>query len=265
MGFFDAVELLSAGCLAGFLSGFFGVEGGLTLVPALLYLYHSEGVSSLVSTQLTIGTSLLVTTCAELVPAWRMWKQKHVLLRALGFGCIGCAIGALGAGAWAGSAQGDVLRKLVAGAMFLAVIRLLSGSGKGDREPQLTGPGLMAMGLIGGCQTSLTGVDCSGLTSSLMNMFLHVPQKKAAGTSKAIAIVGTTAATAVYIQCGWGNEFAPGGTLGFVDWVRAIPLAIGLIPASLAGVALSTRGLNKNLRRTFAIVLLVIVVRLLVL
>ena len=265
MGFFDAAELISAGCLAGFLSGFFGVEEGLTLIPALLYFYRIEGVSSLVSTQLAIGTSLFVTICAEIVPIWRMWGQKHVLMRAFGFGCVGCALGALAGGVWAGSAQGDLLRKLVAGAIFLAVIRLVSGSlkGKGDPEPQLTGPGLLAIGLIGGCQASLTGVDGSGLVSSLMSAILRVPQKKAAATSKAIAIVGTVVATAAYLQSGWGNEFAPAGSLGFVDWVRAIPLAVGLIPASLAGAAVSTRGISRNLRRFYAIVLLVIMVRLL--
>ena len=44
--------------LAGFLAGFFGVGGGLVIVPALHFLYVSLGYSDDVSIPLALGTAM---------------------------------------------------------------------------------------------------------------------------------------------------------------------------------------------------------------
>ena len=60
--------LLLGGCAAGFLAGLFGVGGGIILVPILLYFFQSIQVSSLVSTHLAFGTSLLIVVFASSLP-----------------------------------------------------------------------------------------------------------------------------------------------------------------------------------------------------
>lgn len=265
MGIFSAAELVAAGSLAGFLAGFFGVEEGLLLVPALLYFYHADGISSLVSTHMAIGTSLLVALCAAVIPMFGVFTKKQVIWRAVGFAGVGYVAGALAGGIVATSVQGDILRKLFACIMFLAAVRLVSSlrKAKGEPDPTLPGPGLVGIGVLSGALSSLTGINGSGFSFPFMYRALHVPQKKAAGTSRVIAVVGLVIASAIFVKCGWGNEFAPPSSLGFVDWLRAIPLVVGVIPASFAGTVVAELGTRKNLRRAFAIVLLVIMIRLL--
>ena len=55
------IELLIyplVGILSGFLAGFFGVGGGIVLVPALHFLYTQLGYSDEVSIPTALGTAL---------------------------------------------------------------------------------------------------------------------------------------------------------------------------------------------------------------
>ena len=46
------------GIVAGFLAGFFGVGGGLVIVPSLHFLYTTMGYSDEISIPLSLGTAL---------------------------------------------------------------------------------------------------------------------------------------------------------------------------------------------------------------
>jgi uncharacterized membrane protein YfcA len=80
---------LAVGLLAGILSGFFGIGGGLVIVPALMMIWHMQP-------QAATGTSL----GALLLPvgalgAWQYYRNGFVDVRAAGFIAIGLLLGAL--------------------------------------------------------------------------------------------------------------------------------------------------------------------------
>ena len=73
---FEIPYLLVAGGAAGFVGGFFGVGGGVILVPSLWFLFNTLGVEQTLCLHLAIGTSL-----ALLLPtSFMATKTQHELV-----------------------------------------------------------------------------------------------------------------------------------------------------------------------------------------
>ncbi|MGA9116128.1 MAG: sulfite exporter TauE/SafE family protein [Bacteroidota bacterium] len=255
--------LLAAGGAAGFLAGFFGVGGGILLVPVLLFYFASAGVSPDVATHMALGTSLLIVIFASLSSAVRYTQNGYVVWRAVGF--IGAASVA---GAWAGSRaagmlEGDTLRQIFAGVVLLASGRLLVEREGAPREekPNPHAGGLVATGLATGAVSSLAGVGGGVFSIPIMYHFLGFPLKKALGTSSATIVLTAMAAGAGYVLNGWGNPLLPPRTLGYVDWLSALPVIAGTLPAARYGATVAHRTKSDILRKIYAVFLLVIAFR----
>jgi uncharacterized membrane protein YfcA len=252
--------LLAGGALTGLLAGFFGVGGGIILVPMLLAYLSATGVSSLVATHIAFGTSLLVVIFTSLSSAYEYQRNGHVVWRAVLIMGIGSV-----AGAWLGSGvaselRGETLQRIFAGVVVIAAIRLLSEQRKpkGEQEARPGAAGLSLTGVVVGVVSSLAGVGGGVLSIPIMYSLLHFPLKKALGTSSATIVITAVAAVIGYVVRGWGNPILPPSTLGYVDYLAAIPLAVTSIPLARVGASLAHRMHADTLRKYFAAFLLVI-------
>ncbi len=257
--------LLLAGCVAGFLAGFFGVGGGIILVPILVYYFHAIGVSSLVATHLAFGTSLLIIIFASIPSAYEHNKNGNVLWKAVfvigGTSIVGSLIGA----SIAAELQGKVLQKLFATVVAIAAVRLLieQKRGKMSEETNTSPWGLGTIGLIVGLVSSLSGVGGGVFAIPMMYHFMKFPMKKAVGTSSATIVITAVASTVGYIVKGatpmdmYAPELAD-VTMGFVDYVHSIPIILGTIPMAKYGAAVAHRTHADRLRQLYAVFLLVI-------
>ncbi|MEW6510471.1 MAG: sulfite exporter TauE/SafE family protein [Bacteroidota bacterium] len=263
MDFLSVLLLFGAGCLAGFLAGFFGVGGGIILVPILIAYFQAHGVSSLIGTHLAFGTSLLVVIFASLASSYRYWHDGHVLWKPVVLMGVASVAGALVGSGVAAGLEGSSLRKIFAGVVLLASLRLLNEPRRSTKEaaPNLGAAGLIVTGLIVGVISSLAGVGGGLFSIPIMYTVLHFPLKKALGTSSATIVITATAAAAGYIMRGWGNILLPPGTLGFVDYIHAIPVIVGTIPFSTLGATMANRTKPESLKKIYAVFLLVIAVR----
>lgn len=255
--------LLGGGVVAGFLAGVFGVGGGIVLVPFLIWFLQANGVSSLVSTHIAFGTSLCVAACASAASAAVYQRHGQVVWRAvLAIGLASIA-GALAGSTIAGVLEGTTLRKCFAAVVAVAALRLMTRGKKGKRgeDPNLALPGLAGAGVIVGLVSALAGVGGGVISIPIMNTFLKFPVKQALGTSSATIVITALAASAGYMVRGWDNQFLPGGTLGFVDPLRALPIIAGAIPAALAGARVANGSRHETLTRAFAIFLLIIALK----
>lgn len=107
---------LLIGLVVGVLSGFFGIGGGVVIVPALVFLANFDQKRA-------TGTSL----AALLLPvgalgAWVYWKDGNVDLRAAAFIALGLAVGAFFGAKLVQHVEPQVLRKMFA--VFLAGVTL---------------------------------------------------------------------------------------------------------------------------------------------
>jgi len=252
--------LLAGGALTGFLAGFFGVGGGIILVPILLAYLSATGASSLVATHIAFGTSLLVIIFTSMSSAYEYRRNGHVVWKAVLIIGIASVAGAW-LGSWAAAGlRGETLQKIFAGVVVVAAIRLLSEQRrpKGQEEPRMGIAGLSLTGLVVGVVSSLAGVGGGIFSIPIMYSLLHFPLKKALGTSSATIVITALAAVIGYVVRGWGSPLLPPYTLGYVAYLAAIPLAVTSIPLARVGASLAHRTKADSLRKLFAAFLFVI-------
>ncbi len=256
--------LLLLGAASGFLAGFFGVGGGLILVPMLLAYYASAGVTSLIATHVAFGTSLFVIIFASASSAYQYLRNGQVVWRAVVVIGLASVVGAYAGSAIAGGLQGKTLQQIFAVVVVVAAFRLFSESRKpkGSEGPRLAIPGLAATGLLVGIVSSLAGVGGGVLSIPIMYTLLHFPLKRALGTSSATIVITALAGVIGYVVQGWGNPLLPRGTVGFVDILHALPIIAGTIPLAVVGARLSEKTHPVRLRQIFAAFLIVVAVRL---
>lgn len=227
---------LALGLGAGFLSGLFGVGGGVLMVPALLLLvpgtdfYEAKAVS------------LVVISLATLAGILRHRAAGNVDLR---LGLL------LAAGGLLGSAVGTALSVSVpertleaAFGLFLVLIgsRLATPAEPAKRDLSARGRTLLfaAVGLLGGLLSGFFGVG-GGLVMVPVMALAGVGMHVAVGTSLVAVLANALAATATNVG------------LGYTDVLVAVgpPVALGSLLGISAGVATANRLHATRLRRIF--------------
>jgi uncharacterized protein len=259
--------LLVAGAAAGFLAGFFGVGGGILLVPILLWFFTGPlGISSLVATHLTFGTSLLIVVFTSVSSGLQYHRNGHVIWKAVIVMGAASVVGAL-AGSWiAGGLPGKTLQKIFAAVVAVTAVRLLSekSGSKNETTMRLAPPTLAGIGLVTGLVSSLAGVGGGIFSIPMMYYLLKFPLKKALGTSSATIVITAGAAMAGYVVNGLGDplmERYAGFTVGYVDYLHALPVIAATIPLARLGAATAHRTNVDRLRILYAIFLLAIGVK----
>ena len=264
MDILAAALLLVAGLTAGFLEGVFGMGGGLVLVPVLLFYARSVPISSLVATHVAMGTSLLVCAFLSGALAWNYRRSGHLIVRGVLFIAPAGIAGAFLGSAVAAGLEGTSLRNIFAFTLLIAAVRLFSGRRKQgkEQEPNLAPGPLLGTGLLLGLLSSLSGVGGALVAVPLLYSYMHIPLRKATGTSSAAIALTAAAGAASYLIRGWGSEFLPAGMHGFIDWQAAVPLVLGAVPGVLIGVRLETKADTGTIRNVYAVILLVVMLRL---
>lgn len=265
MTLIQAILLLAGGAVSGFLAGFFGVGGGIILVPVLLFYFQAVGVSSLVATHLAFGTSLLIIIFASFSSAQQYARNGHVVWKAVTIIGLASVVGSLAGSQLAGSLDGRTLRQIFGVLVIISAVRLVMEARKQKQEamPQLNIPLMLLAGIFVGVVSALAGVGGGVLSIPIMHSLLKFPFKKALGTSSATIVITAAAAAVGYAMSGWGNPLLPSGSLGYVSYVYAIPLIIGSIPMAMVGAKVAHRTHAHKLSKIFAVFLLIIAVRML--
>ena len=259
----SGILLLGVGLLAGFLAGLFGVGGGIILVPILLYFFQNIGVSSLVATHLTFGTSLLIIVFTSASSAYEYSRNGHVVWK----GVLWMGLSSV-AGAWLGSSvaaglQGKELQQIFAVVVVVAALRVLIPLRKpsGQRQTNTGLPGLIGTGGFVGVVSSLAGVGGGVLSIPIMYSLLRFPLKKALGTSSATIVITALAAASGYVARGLDNPLLPDYTIGYVAYLHAIPVIAASLPMARVGANLAHRTHVGVLRKVFGVFLLIVAVK----
>ncbi len=255
--------ILALGLAAGFVAGFVGVGGGIIMVPVLLELFRSWGVPGEAVVQAAMGTSLGVAVFSVSSAIIRHGRQKRVYWRLVPLLAPGSLAGGWLAARLASGLPGAWLQLGLAGVMTLAAVRMLTNGepGGGNHRHIRWWQGLL-VGLGVGLVAGLSGLAGGIVLVPALSLLLGLPAGWLAGTSSAVIIFSSTAAALGYLT--GTPAVAPGaGFTGFVALPVVGLLAVSAVPAAQLGARVNRRVRGIVFRRIFAVLMLLVVVRLL--
>ena len=263
------------GGAVGILSGLLGIGGGVLIVPFLYLLLALPGWSGLEAhpehhAALAHATSLalIVPTALSGVLAYtRRGLMDASSLLPLGLGAGGAAL--------IGSAVAPLLPAVllqVAFGVFLLFMALRlsipgrTGAGVGGMDSR-TGRLPWAVGLTGGgvvgFLSALLGVGGGVVAIPILLKWVRVGIERVAAASLGVIVCAALAGTIGYGVGGLGVEGLPRGALGFVH----LPLLFAMLPGAVLAAPLGARWNDllpaSTLRRLFALLLLLMGIRLL--
>jgi len=219
------------GCAVGFLAGFFGVGGGILMVPVLVFNYERSGVSWLVLTHIAFGTSLFVIIFASLTSAYQHGKQRNIDWRSvfvIGFSSAVTALATTKLAAWLSGRHLRIAFGLLV--MATAIKMLTESEAKAQRNwsSHQDRPSQSCRGRARcWCVASLAGVGGGIVTIPMMYYLLNMPLKLAIGTSSATIVITALFSVVGYILNGMGRDGLPEWSLGFVDLQRVLRSPLG--------------------------------------
>ena len=258
----ELLTYLLTGSLAGLMAGLLGIGGGLVIVPALAWLFATQGFGGATLMHFAVGTSLAAivpTALSSLLAHHRRgsvdWQVVHGL-------APGIVVGGL-----AGAALARVISSpglaLFFGLFEIAVAIQLAFGGRPARHRSL--PGRAGMGLAGmviGLFSALLGIGGGTLTTPYL-MWNGVDIHRAIGTSASCGLPVALAGAAGFAVAGLDSTFQPGLNTGFIVWPAMAAITVTSVLLAPAGARLAHYLPRSILQRVFALFLLVVGVKML--
>ena len=167
------LELAAVGVLIGAMSGFFGIGGGMILVPILLALGYDIKAA--------IGISIIQMVFSSIYGSYLNHKKGSLIVGEGIFVGLGGFIGGFIGGIVTGSIPDIVLKGLFLGLLIFALFRLIfSKNHEDDSQTRSLHKGvLFGIGLVVGIFSITLGIGGSIIITPLLVGVLHYPLKKA--------------------------------------------------------------------------------------
>lgn len=246
---------LFSGAVIGFTGGVLGIGGGLLAIPLL-------GLVLGMDQQLAQGTALIMVLPAVLATVRKYNQQEAIDLRAAAAGALG-SIALTWVGAQLALGMDPVLlRTIYAVFVLLIAVFYFYQSSPWARRGTSSTPRLKVrdhhrgwfalIGMLAGITGGIFGVGGSVLVVPLLTTVFRLSQTDAQGLALTMIIPGIVVALVAY------------ALQGQADWMVGIPMALGSIALVPYGVRLAFSLPEPRLKLTFACMLLVIMVLLLV-
>jgi len=260
-------QFLVIGAGVGFLGGFLGVGGGIIMIPLLHYwAFPALHISPEVIVHLSFGTSLAVIIPTSLSSSWAHAKAGNIVWPVVFLLAIPGIPGSFLGSTLAAHLRGPLLK-----ALFGALLIILSGQmlsqKKGPEElPDHPSPQFLPALLIGflvGIFSGFFGLGGGVLAVPLMVRFLDIPIYRAVGISISFVLFTSLVGTVGYALNGWGKPNLPPFTIGYVHIVGWVLAGLPSIFFAQWGAKLARKTKPLRLRRAFALLLIIVGIRML--
>jgi len=238
------VSILLVGLGAGFLSGIFGVGGGILIVPGLVFFAKMEQ-------RRAHGTSLAAVLPISLASLVTYWSHDHVDWWVALWLAIGAIAGALLGTKLLKTARHDVLSYGFAAVLVVSAVRLYwttSADGRTDLSVAAA-IALVVIGVATGTLAGLLGVGGGVIMIPAMVLLLGEMNVLAKGTS--LAVIIPTSITGTIRNRKTAN----------VDVKAAVIVGLSGVVSAVAGGSLAANMSESLSNALFATLLLVVAVQ----
>lgn len=255
--------LLAIGCVGGFLSGLLGVGGGIIFVPALFFALSSLGFSEEHAMHIAIGSSLAIVMATGSVSASSHYKRGGVDLTLVRSWGVPIVIGVIMGALVASSVKSVVLKEIFAFMTLLIAFYMAFSKDRTDVVPLrwLTMTVQKFIAAFIGVISAMLGVGGAILTVPLMS-YIGLPMPRAVGTGAALGVAVAVPGVLSYMVSGMlVHEALPPWSIGYVNLLTVAMIIPSSMLMAPVGVRLSHNMPRAMLRRVFAVVLIIVSVR----
>ena len=228
---------------SGFVSGLFGIGGGIVRIPLFVYLLPLFGVAQSVMMHVAVGTSMALGNLD--LAFFRTWA-------------VGILIGVLVGTALLPYASTELLQVIFA--IFMVTVGVYEGFLKDRLVFARTPPqGAKKVGVASaiGCLAALTGTGGGTMAMPILQAF-SMKMQAAIAVSSATGLVSGTVATVGAIAGGWHALGLPSYSLGYVDLAIFAAMMPTIMIAAPVGVRVGHMLSETWLRRIYTVLLFVI-------
>ena len=227
------------------------------MTPVQYWIYIAMGVSEDVAIKVAFGTTLFVILPTAMSSTLGHSKKGVVIWRAAIVLSIAGAAGSLIGATIATHLPGGVLRIIFGLAILAGGIRMLIAKPPKIEEEPVDNPLLLAVyGFPLGIVIGVTGIGGGVLMIPLMVLLLKFRMHQAVGTSSALMIATSTGGVIGYIINGLGVEGLFAYSLGYVNLISWLALAVTSVPMAQVGVRVSHRLPARELKYIFVAVMI---------
>ncbi|SEQ04558.1 Uncharacterized membrane protein YfcA [Devosia sp. YR412] len=244
--------LMVTGVMSGIAAGLLGIGGGAIIVPALSTALSLLGYDSDVVQHVAVGTSLAIIIPTGFMSARAHYKRGSLDMRVLKLWAPFIVVGTFVGGLMAGMFSGDVLRIVFAVMAFLIAANIVF-AWQTKVMGHLNGSSLThrISALVVGYISSLMGIGGGSLTVPTLVAF-GATMHSAVGTSAAVGVAIAISGTLGFLISGWGVVGLPPLSLGYINLVALVLVAVLAAVFAPLGAALAHKLDQKTLKYVFA-------------
>ena len=238
---FVIVIMVFSAIVVGFLAGFFGIGGGLIMVPVLFYIFSFVGIEKAIVMHLAIGTSFLIIIPNSIISTITHMKFKAVnfnLVKTFGlFVILGVAIGTLFAVSLKTSSLVLIFSLMT---MIFAIYFLIEREKINPAPRDINLFYRVVLGFLSGFFSAPMGIGGGVYNTPIFKMFGY-PINVAIGTSAAIGFLISLPGSVGFAASGnYFNVHAP-LSLGFLN----IPTFLIFVPITTFMAKIGAESVHK--------------------
>lgn len=257
------LALIATGIFAGILAGLFGVGGGIVIVPVLYFLLPNFGVSPESAMMIATATSLATIVPTSISSIRSHHSKGNIDLALIKYWAPFILVMAVLGSFLAQSVRGNALVLMFACIAILVSLNMLFRAGAPELVKQLPGKiGQAIMACVVGGFSVMIGIGGGTIGVPLLSAF-NVRTHVAVGTAAVFGLLIALPGVITLLSIGSTPDDAPMGTWGLVNlpaFFLIIPLTILFAPL---GVKIGSKLDQKQLKRAFAVVLMLTGIRML--
>jgi uncharacterized membrane protein YfcA len=256
-------SFVAVGLASGFLSGLFGVGGGIIRIPIFLHLLPLFGVVHSVVMHVSIGTSIALVVPSAVAATRKQLALGNLDLKFFWTWAVGVLVGALIGNVVLPHASTEILTGIFA--LYLIAVGIHEAFLKRATSAATPPRGVIKLAVaaaIGGV-AALTGTAGGTVTTPALQAF-GVSIAAAIATSSATGLVTGTVGTVGALLAGWHAPDLPRYCIGYVDIVIFVAMVPAVMIAAPLGVQTGRSLSEAWLRRAFSILVFIIAADLIV-
>jgi uncharacterized protein len=247
------------GLFSGFVSGLFGIGGGIVRIPLFVYLLPLFGVAQPVVMHLAVGTSMALVLPSALASTRKQLALGNLELAFFRTWAVGIFVGVLIGTALLPYTSTEILQVIFA--LFMLTVGVYEGFLKDRLVIAPAAPhGAVKLGVAAAIGlAALTGTGGGTMATPILQAF-SVRLEAAIATASATGLVTGTVATIGAVVGGWHTLNLPAYSLGYVDLAIFAAMLPTIMITAPIGVRAGHRLSEAWLRRIFTVLLFVIAI-----